>query len=76
MGVGDPAASLVSPGIFAEFVFPAQEKLVDGLKAMGLRTRSHICGNTLRIMNAGHSTLRQMRLLLREEDEQAEDVLL
>ena len=35
---------------WVEFVFPAQKKLVDGLKAMGLRTRSHICGNTLRIM--------------------------
>jgi MtaA/CmuA family methyltransferase len=50
MGVGDPAASLVGPAVFAEFLFPAQKKLVDGLKAMGLRTRSHICGNTKRIM--------------------------
>jgi MtaA/CmuA family methyltransferase len=50
MGVGDPAASLVGPAIFDEFIFPAQKRLVDGLKAMGLRTRSHICGNTRRIM--------------------------
>lgn len=52
MGVGDPAASLVGPETFDEFIFPAQKKLVDGLKAMGLRTRSHICGNTGRIMKA------------------------
>jgi len=52
MGVGDPAASLVGPVLFAEFIFPAQKKLVDGLKAMGLRTRSHICGNTKRIMRS------------------------
>jgi MtaA/CmuA family methyltransferase len=50
MGVGDPAASLVGPAIFAEVVFPAQKKLVDGMKAMGLRTRSHMCGNTKRIL--------------------------
>jgi len=49
MGVGDPAASLVGPRIFSEFIVPAQRKLVSGLKAMGLRTRSHICGNTRRI---------------------------
>lgn len=50
MGVGDPATSLVGPDIFAEFIFPAQKKLVDGLKAMGLRTRSHICGKTRSIL--------------------------
>src|SRR5215469_15392595 len=50
MGVGDPAASLVGPAIFREFVYPAQKKLVDGLKDIGLRTRSHMCGNTRRIL--------------------------
>jgi MtaA/CmuA family methyltransferase len=50
MGVGDPAASLTGPSIFAEFIFPAQKNLVNGLKAMGLRTRSHICGNTNQIL--------------------------
>jgi MtaA/CmuA family methyltransferase len=50
MGVGDPATSLVGPDIFAEFIFPAQKKLVCGLKAMGLRTRSHICGKTRAIL--------------------------
>jgi MtaA/CmuA family methyltransferase len=52
MGVGDPAASLVGPAVFDEFIVPAQKKLVDGLIAMGLRTRSHICGNTKRIMKS------------------------
>ena len=50
MGVGDPATSLVGPAVFSEFIFPAQKKLVDGLKAMGLRTRSHICGKTRAIL--------------------------
>jgi MtaA/CmuA family methyltransferase len=52
MGVGDPAASLVGPVIFSEFIVPSQKRLVDGLKAMGLRTRSHMCGNTKRILKA------------------------
>jgi MtaA/CmuA family methyltransferase len=46
MGVGDPASSLVGRAIFEEFVFPYHVKLVNGLKALGLRTRSHICGNS------------------------------
>jgi MtaA/CmuA family methyltransferase len=50
MGVGDPAASLVGPAIFNEFIYPPQLRLVNGLKAMGLRTRSHMCGNTRRIL--------------------------
>jgi uroporphyrinogen-III decarboxylase len=52
MGVGDPASSLVGPVIFSEFIVPVQKKLVEGLKAMGLRTRSHMCGNTKRILKA------------------------
>lgn len=55
MGVGDAAASLVGPEIYAEFVWPYEKKLVDGLHAMGLAVRLHICGNTrplLRMMGA------------------------
>ncbi len=50
MGVGDSALSLVGPGLFKQFIFPAHKKLVDGLKAMGLRTRAHFCGNTRHIL--------------------------
>jgi MtaA/CmuA family methyltransferase len=50
IGVGDPAASLVGPGIYEEFVWPFERKLVDGLHALGTRVRLHICGNTRRIL--------------------------
>jgi len=50
MGVGDPASSLAGPVIFRQMLMPAHKKLVDGLKAMGLRTRSHMCGSTKRIL--------------------------
>lgn len=50
MGVGDPASSLAGPAIFREMLVPAHKKLVEGLKSMGLKTRSHMCGNTKRIL--------------------------
>lgn len=50
IGVGDPAASLVGPRIYEEFVWPYQKKLVDGLHAAGALVRLHICGNTRRIL--------------------------
>ncbi len=46
IGIGDAAASLVGPQIYEEFVWPYEKKLVDGVRAMGARTRLHICGNT------------------------------
>jgi MtaA/CmuA family methyltransferase len=52
LGVGDPAASLVGPHIYEEFVWPYQKKLVDGLHAAGARVRLHICGNTRRSLEA------------------------
>lgn len=50
VGVGDAAASLVGPGIYQEFVWPYEKKLVDGLHALGTRVRLHICGNTRQIL--------------------------
>jgi MtaA/CmuA family methyltransferase len=46
IGIGDPAASLVGPRIYRDFVWPYEKKLVDGLHSMGARVRLHICGNT------------------------------
>ena len=46
IGIGDAAASLVGPEIYQEFVWPSEKKLVEGLHAMGARTRLHICGDT------------------------------
>ena len=52
IGVGDAAASLVGPKVYQEFVFPYEQKLIDGLHALGTRVRLHICGNTRKIL--GH----------------------
>ena len=50
IGIGDPAASLVGPKIYEEFVWPYEKKLVDGLHELGARVRLHICGNTRHIL--------------------------
>ncbi len=52
MGVGDAAASLVGRPIFEKILVPYHLKLVAALRAMGLKTRSHICGNTSKICEA------------------------
>jgi len=46
IGVGDAASSLVGPRIYSEFVWPWQQKLVDGIHALGAPVRLHICGDT------------------------------
>lgn len=46
IGLGDAASSLVGPRIYGEFVWPWQQKLVDGLHALGAPVRLHICGDT------------------------------
>jgi MtaA/CmuA family methyltransferase len=46
IGVGDAAASLVGPAIYEKFVWPYEKRMMDALRAMGARTRLHICGNT------------------------------
>jgi len=50
IGVGDPAASLVGPILYRQFVWPFEKRLVDGLHAAGARVRLHICGSTRRIL--------------------------
>lgn len=50
IGIGDPAASLVGPKIYKEYVWSYEKKLVDGLHALGARVRLHICGNTRPIL--------------------------
>jgi MtaA/CmuA family methyltransferase len=52
MGVGDAVSSLVGPRIFEPVIAPHHVRLVDALRAMGLKTRSHICGDTSAICAA------------------------
>lgn len=50
IGVGDAAASLVGPRLYRAFVLPYEQRLLAGIRAMGVPVRLHICGNTRRIL--------------------------
>lgn len=52
MGVGDAVSSLVGPRIFEPMIAPHHVRLVAALRDMGLKTRSHICGDTSSILAA------------------------
>jgi uroporphyrinogen-III decarboxylase len=48
--VGDAAASLVGPGLYARFVLPCEQQLIAGIRELDVPVRLHICGNTKRIV--------------------------
>ncbi|MCR5262684.1 MAG: hypothetical protein K6D94_02335 [Clostridiales bacterium] len=48
--VADPVASLVSPGLYEELVYPEHQKIFGKMKELGITGRLHICGNTSRIL--------------------------
>jgi MtaA/CmuA family methyltransferase len=50
IGVGDAAASQVSPDLYEELILPRQQRLVRGLKDMGAKVRLHICGNITHLL--------------------------
>jgi MtaA/CmuA family methyltransferase len=49
MGIGDAPASLIGRPLFENVIAPWHAKVVAALRGMGLKTRSHICGNTSKI---------------------------
>jgi MtaA/CmuA family methyltransferase len=51
IGVGDAAASLVSPAIYSEFVFPFEQELFQEIHKAGAKVKLHICGNINHILD-------------------------
>ena len=49
MGIGDAAASLIGPKLYERHVYPAECRLIERVKGLGVPVRLHICGNTRRI---------------------------
>ncbi|UCF14997.1 MAG: uroporphyrinogen decarboxylase family protein [Phycisphaerales bacterium] len=45
IGVGDAAASLVTPNMYADLVLPLEKKLIDAIHKAGAAVKLHICGN-------------------------------
>ena len=50
IGIGDAAASLVGPHVYEQFVWPFEQRMVEGVHRLGAKVRLHICGNTRRIL--------------------------
>lgn len=50
IGIGDAAASLVSPKFYREVVLPAEKKLIDAIHEEGAKVKLHICGNTTKLL--------------------------
>ena len=46
IGVGDAAASLIGPRLYAEHVLPWEQRLIQGIHEAGGLVKLHICGNT------------------------------
>lgn len=49
IGLGDAAASLISPRMYREFALPYQQRIFDAVKAKGGIPRLHMCGKTSHI---------------------------
>lgn len=50
IGIGDAAASQISPDVYERLVLPREQRLVRGLKGMGAKVRMHICGNITHLL--------------------------
>ena len=50
IGIGDAAASLVTPNMYAELVLPLEKKLIDAIHEAGGTVKLHICGNISNIV--------------------------
>ena len=48
--VADPVASLVSPQLYAELVFPMHQRIFAKMAELGLTGRLHMCGNTIGVL--------------------------
>jgi len=50
VGIGDSAASLISPAMYAEFIMPLERRLITVIHEAGAAAKLHICGNISRII--------------------------
>ncbi len=50
VGIGDSAASLISPAMYAELVMPLERKLIAAIHEAGAAAKLHVCGNISNIV--------------------------
>ena len=51
IGIGDSAASLVSPKTYSELVVPMEKRIVDEIHKLGAKAKLHICGNISNLLD-------------------------
>jgi MtaA/CmuA family methyltransferase len=51
IGLGDAAASQISPRMYREFALPYEQRIFGAVKAMGAIPRLHICGKTTHLLD-------------------------
>lgn len=50
VGVGDSAASLISPDMYSKLVMPLERKLITAIHEAGANAKLHVCGNISNIV--------------------------
>lgn len=50
IGMGDAAASLISPAVYKELVFPREKRVTEAIHAHGGMLKLHICGNVTHLL--------------------------
>jgi MtaA/CmuA family methyltransferase len=50
VGIGDSAASLISPVMYAQLVLPLEQKLIAAIHEAGAAAKLHVCGNISNIV--------------------------
>ncbi len=50
VGIGDAFCSQIGPGLYREFAFERERRMVDHLHSLGALAKLHICGNTSAIL--------------------------
>lgn len=51
IGIGDAAASLVSPSSYKDLVLPCEQRIVNAIHEKGAKAKLHICGNISSILD-------------------------
>jgi MtaA/CmuA family methyltransferase len=51
IGIGDAAASLIGPDLYAQFVWEQEKRLVREVHRLGVPVRLHICGNIVPLLD-------------------------
>lgn len=51
LGIGDAAASLIGVTTYRELVWPYEQRLIEAVRAMGVKIRLHICGRTTHLVD-------------------------